>query len=53
MIRLDVPEVCSSISQPKLRTHPSCVEDGLAHQVIGMCALIVRLGVGGGRIQAG
>ncbi len=51
MIRLDVPEVCSSISQPELRRHRSCVEDGLVLAVIGRCVLVVRLGVGGGRLQ--
>ncbi len=53
MIRLDVPEVCSSISQPELRRHRSCVEDVLVLAVIGRCALVVRLGVGGGRNQTG
>ncbi len=51
--KLDVPEVCSSISQPELRRHRSCVEDGLVLAVIGRCALVDRLGVGGGRIQTG
>ncbi len=38
--RLDVPEVCSSISQPELRRHRPCVEDGLVLAVIGRCALV-------------
>ncbi len=37
MTRLDEPEVCSSISQPELRRHRSCVEDGLVLTVIGRC----------------
>ncbi len=51
--RLDVPEVCSRISQPELRRHRSCIEDGLVLAVIGRCALVDRLVVGGGRIQTG
>ncbi len=51
--RLDVPEVCSSISQLELRRHRSCIEDGLVLAVIGRCALVVGLGVGRGRIQTG
>ncbi len=51
--RLDVPEVCSNISRPKLRRHRSCVEDGLALAVISRCALVDQLGVGEGRIQKG
>ncbi len=46
-----MPEVCSIISHPELRRHRSCVEGGLVLAVIGRCALIVWLGVGGGRIQ--
>ncbi len=42
--RLDVPEVCSSNSQPELRRHCSCVEDGFVLAVIGRCALVDRLG---------
>ncbi len=41
------------ISQPELRRHRSCVEDGLVLAVIGRGALVDRLGVGGGRIQTG
>ncbi len=33
--------------------HRSCVEDGLVLAVMGRCALVVQLGVGGGRIQTG
>ncbi len=32
---------------------PSCVEDGLVLAVIGRCALVAWLGVGGGRSQTG
>ncbi len=42
--RLDVPEVCSSISQLELKRRRSCVEDGLVLAVIGRCALVARLG---------
>ncbi len=50
MTRLDVPEVCSSVSQPELRRRRSCVEDDLVLAVIGKFALLARLGAGGGRI---
>ncbi len=43
----------SRISQCELRRHRSCVEDGLVPAVIGRSALVARLGVGGGRSQAG
>ncbi len=33
--------------------HRYFVEDGLVLAVIGRCALVDRLGVGGGRIQTG
>ncbi len=51
--RLDLPEVCSTISQSELRRHRSYVEDGLVLAVIGTYALVARLGAGGGRSQAG
>ncbi len=51
--RLDVLEVCSSISLSGQRRHRSFVEDGLVLAVIGRRALVDRLGVGGGRIQTG
>ncbi len=51
--RLDVPGVWSSISRPKLRRHRSCVEDGLVLAIIGRCALLARLGVGGRKNQTG
>ncbi len=44
---------CAGISQPELRRHHSSVEDGLVRAVIGRCALVDRLGVGGGRIKTG
>ncbi len=44
-------EVFSSISLSGQRRHRSFVEDGLVLVVIGRCALVDRLGVGGGRIQ--
>ncbi len=50
---LDVSAACSSISRPESKRHRSCAEDGLVLAVIGRCALIVRLGVGGGRSQMG
>ncbi len=37
-----MPEGCSSISQPELRRHRSCVEDGLFLAVIGRCAIVDR-----------
>ncbi len=40
--RLDVPEVCSNISQPELRRLHSCVDDGLVLAVIGRCVLVAR-----------
>ncbi len=40
-------EVCSSISQPELRRHFFCVEGGLVLAVIGRCALVARIVVGG------
>ncbi len=51
--RLGVLEVCSSISPPGQKRHRSFVEDGLVLAVIGRCALVDWLGVGGGRIQTG
>ncbi len=51
--RLDVLEVCFRISQSERRRLRSCVEDGLVLTVIGRCALVDWLGVGGGRIQTG
>ncbi len=42
-----VLEVCSSISLSGQRKHRSFVEEGLVLAVIGKCALVVRLGVGG------
>ncbi len=51
--RLDVPAVCCSISRPELKRHRSYVEDGLVLAIIGRCALVDRLEVGGGRIQTG
>ncbi len=43
--------ICSSISQHEQKKHHSCVKDGLVLVVIGRCALLARLGVGGGRSQ--
>ncbi len=42
-----------SIALHELKRHRSCVEDGLVIAVIGRCALVARLGVGGGRSQTG
>ncbi len=44
-------EVCSGISPPGQKRHRFFVEDGLVLAVIGRCALVDRLGVGGGRVQ--
>ncbi len=41
--------ICSSISRHEQKRHRSCVEDGLVLAVIGRCALVAPLGVGGGR----
>ncbi len=49
--KLGALEVCSSISPHGQKRHRSFVEDGLVLAVIGRCALVDRLGVGGGRIQ--
>ncbi len=49
--RLEVPEICSSISRHEQKTHRSCVEDGLVLAVISRCVLVARFGVGGGRSQ--
>ncbi len=53
--RLVVQGVYSRIffSESGQRMHLSCVEDGLVLAVIGRCALLDRLQVGGGRIQTG
>ncbi len=48
-----VLEVCSSISPHGQKRHRSFVEDGLVLAVVGRCALVDRLGMGGGRIQTG
>ncbi len=53
MPRLGVLEVCSSISLSGQRRHHSFVEDDLVLAVTGRCALVDRLGVGGGRIKTG
>ncbi len=37
----------------ELRRHRSCIEDGLVLAIIGRCALLARLGVGGGKSQTG
>ncbi len=40
MTRLEVPEICFSISRPEPKRHRSCVADGLILAVIGRCALL-------------
>ncbi len=45
--------ICFDISRHAQKLHRFCVEDGLALTVIGRCALVDRLGAGGGRIQTG
>ncbi len=45
--------VISVISRPEPKRHRPCIEDGLVILVIGRCALVARLWVGGGRIQTG
>ncbi len=49
--RLEVLAICSSISLYEPKRHRSCVEDGLVLAVVGRCALVARLGVGGRRSQ--
>ncbi len=51
--RLEVPAIYSSISRHEQKTHRSCAEDGLVLAEIGRCALVDRLGVGGGRSEMG
>ncbi len=51
MQRLDVLEVCSSISPPGQKRHRSFVENSLVLGVSGRCAFLDRLKVGGERIQ--
>ncbi len=51
--RLGVPTICSSILRPELKRHHACVEDDMVLAVIGKCALVGRLGMGGGRSRAG
>ncbi len=51
MTRLEMPAICSSISRHEHRRYHSCVEDGLALAVTDRCALVARLGVGGGRAK--
>ncbi len=51
MTRLEVPAIYSSISRREPKRHRSCVEDGLVLAVIGRCALVALLGVGGDEPQ--
>ncbi len=52
-IDTEVPAICSSISRHEQKRHRSCDEDDLVLAVIGRCALVARLGVGGERNQTG
>ncbi len=53
VLGLEAPAICSSISLHAQKMHRFCIEDVLVLAVIGRCALVARLGVGGGRKQTG